>query len=43
MGDAELPCEKIVGEEALKEGDVVDIAGRAWKVIEASGHGESIS
>ncbi|KIL88806.1 hypothetical protein FAVG1_08055 [Fusarium avenaceum] len=43
MGDAELPCEKIVGEEALKEGDAVDIAGRAWKVIEASGHGESNS
>ncbi|KAG5662134.1 hypothetical protein KAF25_004373 [Fusarium avenaceum] len=43
IGDAELPCEKIVDEEALKEGDAVDIAGRAWNVIEASGHGESNS
>ncbi|RBR20257.1 hypothetical protein FVER53590_11234 [Fusarium verticillioides] len=37
MGDAELPIEKILGEEALKEGDTVDVDGRGWKVIEESG------
>ncbi|KAG9497105.1 hypothetical protein J7337_011897 [Fusarium musae] len=37
MGDAELPIEKILGEEALKEGDTVDVDGREWKVIEESG------
>ncbi|KAF5630523.1 hypothetical protein F52700_7203 [Fusarium sp. NRRL 52700] len=37
MGDAELPIEKILGEEALKEGDTVDAGGREWKVIEESG------
>ncbi|KAF4339742.1 alpha-1 6-mannosyltransferase subunit [Fusarium beomiforme] len=40
MGDAELPIEKILGEEALKEGDLIDVGGREWKVIEASGKGE---
>ncbi|KAL5605640.1 hypothetical protein FOVSG1_005787 [Fusarium oxysporum f. sp. vasinfectum] len=37
MGDAELPIEKILGEETLKEGDTVDVGGREWKVIEESG------
>ncbi|KAF5680483.1 hypothetical protein FCIRC_5801 [Fusarium circinatum] len=37
MGDAELPIEKILGEEALKEDDTVDVHGREWKVIEESG------
>ncbi|KAM0352975.1 hypothetical protein ACHAPU_001859 [Fusarium lateritium] len=41
MGDAELPCQKIVCEEALEEEDVVDVGGRAWKVIEASGKDKS--
>ncbi|KAF4977387.1 hypothetical protein FZEAL_6077 [Fusarium zealandicum] len=36
MGDEELPCERILGEEALGEGDVVDVGGRSWKVVEAS-------
>jgi len=37
MGDAELPIEKILGEETLKEGDTVGVGGREWKVIEESG------
>ncbi|KAF4434639.1 hri1 protein [Fusarium austroafricanum] len=37
MGNADLPIEKLLGEESLKEGDAVDVGGRAWKVIEASG------
>ncbi|KAG4280369.1 hypothetical protein FPRO06_11702 [Fusarium proliferatum] len=37
MGDAELPIQKILGEEALREGDTVDVGGREWKVIEESG------
>ncbi|CAG7565168.1 unnamed protein product [Fusarium equiseti] len=37
MGDEELPIEKILGEENLKEEDGVDVGGRRWKVIEASG------
>ncbi|KAH7259642.1 uncharacterized protein BKA55DRAFT_592349 [Fusarium redolens] len=41
MGDADLPIEKILGEEALKEGDTIDVGGREWKVIEASGKDES--
>ncbi|KAF5982217.1 hypothetical protein FBULB1_4361 [Fusarium bulbicola] len=41
MGDAELPIGKILGEEALKEGDTVDVDGREWKVIEESGKDES--
>ena len=37
MGDEELPIEKILGKEDLKEDDGVDVGGRTWKVIEASG------
>ncbi|CAG1961669.1 unnamed protein product [Fusarium graminearum] len=37
MGDEELPIEKILGEETLDEDDSVDVSGRTWKVIEASG------
>jgi hypothetical protein len=37
IGDEELPIEKILGEENLKEEDGVDFGGRTWKVIEASG------
>ncbi|WXC61402.1 hypothetical protein SNK03_007277 [Fusarium graminearum] len=37
MGDEELPIEKILGEETLDEDDNVDVSGRTWKVIEASG------
>ncbi|KAF5026881.1 hypothetical protein F66182_1020 [Fusarium sp. NRRL 66182] len=41
MGDEVLPCEKMLGEEMLKEGDVVDIGERSWTVVEASGKGEA--
>ncbi|CAF3537744.1 unnamed protein product [Fusarium graminearum] len=37
MGDEELPIEKVLGEETLDEDDSVDVSGRTWKVIEASG------
>ncbi|KAF4462506.1 hypothetical protein FALBO_10686 [Fusarium albosuccineum] len=41
IGDEELPCEKTLGEENLSEGDVVDVAGRSWKVVESSGKGNA--
>ncbi|KAM0401732.1 hypothetical protein ACHAQC_002425 [Fusarium culmorum] len=37
MGDEELPIGKILSEETLEEDDSVDIGGRTWTVIEASG------
>ncbi|KAG8673587.1 hypothetical protein FPOAC2_07033 [Fusarium poae] len=37
MGDEELPIEKILGEDTLEENDSVDVGGRTWNVIEASG------
>ena len=37
MGNEDLPIGKISGGENLKEGDGVDVSGRTWKVIEASG------
>ncbi|KAF4971268.1 hypothetical protein FSARC_1838 [Fusarium sarcochroum] len=41
MGDGDLPIKKILGKEAFKEGDSVDVEGRSWKVVEASGRDES--
>ncbi|KAF0645415.1 hypothetical protein FPSE5266_09941 [Fusarium pseudograminearum] len=37
MGDEELPIGKILGEETLDEDDSVNVGGRTWTVIEASG------
>ncbi|RGP59778.1 hypothetical protein FLONG3_11100 [Fusarium longipes] len=37
MGNEDLPIEKILGEENLEEDDGVDVGGRTWKVVEATG------
>ncbi|KAL6400880.1 HRI1 domain protein [Ilyonectria robusta] len=38
MGDAELPCEKVLDDGlGAKKDEVVEIGGNAWKVVEVSG------
>ncbi|KAM0425188.1 hypothetical protein ACHAPT_009505 [Fusarium lateritium] len=43
MGEVELPCEKILKGEKLSEGDVVDVGGRLWMVVEESGRRDTTS
>jgi hypothetical protein len=37
MGDGELPCKLVIEKQTLSEGGVVQVEGRPWKVVEASG------
>lgn len=43
IGEIGLPCEKILKEENLSEGDVVDVGGKPWMVVEESGRRDTAS
>lgn len=43
VGEIGLPCEKILKGETLSEGDVVDVGGKSWMVVEESGRRDATS
>ncbi|KAL6359729.1 hypothetical protein LRP88_07152 [Fusarium phalaenopsidis] len=43
IGEIGLPCEKILKGENLSEGDVVDVEGKPWMVVEGSGRRDTPS